>query len=147
MRQGLKIAAALVLSLPALAGGATPATDAITHLPVIPSATEPMSLPETQTCKSKMQTNFYSVGSGKVSTVVAWYGAHLNGFRKTHAYNVDRSQDTFYNGDGTLIVSISGEQGKNGEDADTHSVVYARFQPGLPEKEIVGMNAGHLVCE
>jgi hypothetical protein len=150
MKHVLKPAAMLALSFPALAGSsATLTTDPLTKLPLIlliDLDNAPMRLPDTQMCKSKMQTDFYSLDHGKLSATIAWYGAHLSGFHKTHAYGVDRSQDTFYNADGTVIVSITGEPGKNGEDVDAHSVVYARFQPGLSEKEIVGVNSSHLVC-
>jgi hypothetical protein len=152
MKQVLNLAAMLVLSFPALAGSATLTTDPLTKLPIIPTTSggmiggnDPMQLPETQMCKSKMQANFYTPNSGKLSATVAWYAAHLPGFHKAHAYGVDRTQDTFYNADGTVAVSITGERGKNGEDVNAYSVVYARFLPGLSEKEIVGMNAGHLV--
>jgi hypothetical protein len=153
MKQILKLAAILAISLPALAGSATLTTDPITKLPIIPSTAdkmvagnEPTSLPESQTCKSKTQTNFYSISSGKLGATVAWYETHLPGFHKTRAYHSNRSQISFYNSDGTEVVSISGEQGKDGEDVNAGSVVYARFQPGLPEKEIVSLNTGHLVC-
>lgn len=146
MKQVLKLAAMLAFSFSALAGSAPATTDALTKLPLISSADSLMQLPDTQMCKSKMQTDFYSMKSGKLNATIAWYTAHLSGFHKTHAYGVDRSQDTFYNADGTVIVSISGVPGKNGEDVDVHSIIYARIQPGLSEKEIVGVNAGHLVC-
>lgn len=153
MKQVLKLAAILVLSFPALASSATLTTDPLTKLPLIPSTDSgfhldnaPMRLPDTQMCKSKMQTDFYSLAHGKLGAAIAWYDAHLPGFHKTHAYGVDRSHDTFYNTDGTVIVSITGNPGKNGEDVDAHSVIYARFQPGLSEKEIVSMNSSHLVC-
>ena len=153
MKQVLNLAAMLVFSFPALAGSATLTTDPLTKLPLIPSKDSglhldnaPMRLPDTKMCKSNMQTDFYSLNVGKLNAVIAWYGAHLSGFHKTHAFGGDRAQDTFYNADGTVIVSITGEPGKNGEDVDTHSILYAHFQPGLSEKEIVGMNAGHLVC-
>jgi hypothetical protein len=146
MKSVLNIAAMFPLGFAALAFSATPAVDPLTKLPLYSSADTVMNLPATQMCKSKMQTDFYSVNSGKFSAVVAWYGAHLSGFHQTHAYGIDRPQDTFYNADGTVIVSITGEPGKNGEDVGAYSVVYARLQPGLSEKEISGMNAGHLVC-
>jgi hypothetical protein len=154
MKPTWKLAAALlVISLPAPGGSATLTTDPVTKLPIIPTTAggmvpgnEPTSLPESQTCKSKMQTDIYTINHGKLSATVAWYEIHLPGFRKTRAFHNDRSQITFYNSDGTEVVSISGERGKDGEDVDADSVVYARYQPGLPEKEIVSMNTGHLVC-
>ncbi len=71
----------------------------------------------------------------------------LNGFKKTHAYVNNRSQDTFYNADRTLLVSITGEPGKPDENTDTHGLVYARFQPAISEKTILGMNQQKVVCQ
>jgi hypothetical protein len=146
MKGVLNIAVMFPLGFAALAFSATPAVDPLTKLPLYSSADTVMNVPASQMCKSKMQSDFYSVNSGKFSAVVAWYDSHLSGFHKTHAYGVDRFQDTFDAADGTVIVSITAEPGKNGEDTNANSVVYARLQPGLTEKEIVGMNAGHLVC-
>ena len=57
-----------------------------------------------------------------------------------------RSQDLFYNADGTIAVSITGEPGKDGEDTDTYAVSYTRFQPGLPAKTMIGMIQQKIVC-
>lgn len=118
-----------------------PATDSRLHL-----GNEPTQLPESQVCKSKMQVDFYSVYDSKVNVTLAWYDAHLPGFKKTHAYADNRSQDTYYKTDGTLIVSITGSPGKDEENTDTYSVLYARFQPALTEKTIIGMNQQRVVC-
>lgn len=118
-----------------------PATDSRLHL-----GNEPTRLPESQVCKSKMQADFYSVYDSKVSATLTWYDAHLPGFKKTHAYAANRSQDTFYKNDGTVLVSVTGSPGKEGENADTYSVLYAHFQPGLSEKTIVGLNQQKVVC-
>lgn len=118
-----------------------PATDSRLHL-----GNEPTRLPQSQVCKSKMQVDFYSVFDTKVNATLAWYDAHLPGFKKTHAYTANRSQDTYYKTDGTLIVSVTGSPGKEGENTDTYSVLYARLQPGLPEKTIVGLNEQSVVC-
>jgi hypothetical protein len=93
-----------------------------------------------------MQADFYSVYDSKVNATLAWYNAHLPGFQKPHAYAANRSQDTFYKADGTELVSVTGSPGKEGEDADTYSVLYARFQPGLSEKTIVTLNQQKVVC-
>jgi hypothetical protein len=45
-----------------------------------------------------------------------------------------------------LAVSVTGSAGKAGENTETYSVVYARFQPALPEKTIVSLNQQKLVC-
>ena len=153
MKLNSKLAAAIVLSVGTLATAKTLTTDPLTGLPLIP-ATEsrlhlgnaPTEIPETKICKSTMQSNFYAVFDGKVSVTNAWYAARLSGFRKTHAYVGGRSQDTFYNADGTFIVSVTGEPGKNGEDQNAYGIVYGRFNPGLSEKTIFGMNQQKIVC-
>jgi hypothetical protein len=153
MKQITKLAATLVFGFAALASGTTLTTDPLTSLPLIPSTDSrlhlgnaPTRLPDSQICRSKMQTDFYALFDGKVSETVAWYGAHLSGFHKTHAYAAGRSQDTFYSADGSLIVSVTGDPGKDGEDADAYSVAYLRLQPGLSEKTIVGINQQKIVC-
>jgi hypothetical protein len=128
-------------------------TDPLTGLPLIPATdsrlhlgNDPTILPDSQICKSKMQTDFYSVFDTKVDTTLAWYSSRLPGFKKTHGYAAGRSQDTFYSPDGTVIVSVTGEPGKDGENANAYSVLYAKFQPGLSEKTIVGMNTQKITC-
>jgi hypothetical protein len=117
------------------------ATDSRLHL-----GNEPTVLPESTVCKSKMQADFYSIYDSKVDVTVAWYSAHLSGFKKTHAYAANRSQDTFYKPDGTLVVSITGGPGKDGENTDAYSVLYARFQPGLSERAVITLNQQQVVC-
>jgi hypothetical protein len=128
-------------------------TDPLTGLPLYPATdsrlhlgNEPTRLPESQVCKSKMQADFYSVYDSKVNAALAWYDAHLPEFKKTHAYAANRSQDTYYKTDGTVLVSVTGSPGKEGENTDTYSVLYARLQPELPEKTIVGLNQQRVVC-
>jgi hypothetical protein len=94
-----------------------------------------------------MQADFYSVYESKVDATLAWYGAHLPGFKKTHAYAANRSQDTFYNSERTLAVSVTGSSGKTDENTETYSVVYSRFQPALPEKAIIGLNQQKVICQ
>ena len=129
------------------------ATDPLTGLPLYPATdsrlhlgNEPTQLPEANVCKSKMQADFYSVYDSKVDVTLAWYSTHLHDFKKTHAYAANRSQDTYYKSDGTIIVSVTGSDGKNGENTDTYSVLYARLQPGLAEKTIVSLNQQKVVC-
>lgn len=128
-------------------------TDPLTGLPLIPATdsrlhlgNEPTQLPESRVCKSKMQVDFYSVFDSKLNATLTWYDAHLPGFKKTHAYAANRSQDTYYKADGTMIVSVSGSPGKEGENTDTYSVLYGRLQPGLSEKTIVSLNQQNVVC-
>jgi hypothetical protein len=63
--------------------------------------------------------------------MLGWYGAHLPGFKRTHSYGANRSQDTFHNPEGTLAASVTGSSGKADENTDTHSLVYSRFQPSF----------------
>ena len=93
-----------------------------------------------------MQADFYSVYDSKVDATLAWYDGHLPGFKKTHAYASGRSQDMFYKPDGTIIVSVTGSAGKEGENTDAYSVTYARIQPGLSEKGIISLNEQKLTC-
>jgi hypothetical protein len=118
-----------------------PATDSRLHL-----GNDPTRLPESNVCGSKMRADFYTVYDSRVDATLGWYGAHLPGFKKTHAYAANRSQDTFYNADGTLAVSVTGSSGKEGDNTQTYSVVYSRFQPALPERTIVSLNQQKLVC-
>jgi hypothetical protein len=94
-----------------------------------------------------MQADFYTVYDSRVDATLGWYGAHLPGFKRTHAYAFNRSQDTFYNPEGTLAVSVTGSSGKADENTETYSVVYIRFQPALPEKSIIGLNQQKVVCQ
>jgi hypothetical protein len=137
----------------AMAGPKLLTTDPLTGLPLHPATdsrlhlgNEPTQLPESQVCKSKMEVDFYPVYDSKLNATVAWYDAHLPGFKKTHAYTANRSQDTYYKTDGTILVSVTGSAGKDGENTDTYSVLYARLQPGLPEKTIVSLNRQSVVC-
>jgi hypothetical protein len=156
MKLGTLPALAFGLSLTLLANGSpkTLTTDPLTNLPVYPATdsrlhlgNDPTRLPDGHLCKSTMQMDFYAVFDSKVDATVAWYAAHLNGFKKTHAYVNNRSQDTFYNADGTLVVSITGEPGKSDENTETHGLVYARFHPAISEKTILGMNQQTVVCQ
>lgn len=128
-------------------------TDPLTGLPLYPATdsrlhlgNEPTRVPDGTVCKSQMQADFYPVYDSKVDVTLAWYAAHLHDFKTTHAYAAGRSQDTFYKSDGTIIVSVTGSGGKEGENTDTYSVLYARLQPGLAEKTIIGLNQQKVVC-
>jgi hypothetical protein len=141
------------VALAAYAGPKLLTTDPLTGPPLYPPpdsrlrlGNDPIQLPESNVCKSKTQADLHSVYDSKVDATLAWYASRLSGFKKTHAYAADRSQDTFYSSDGTLIVSVTGSVGKDGEDTDTYSVLYARFTTGLSEKTILGMNQQTIVC-
>jgi hypothetical protein len=147
------VAVVFSLSFVLSVSSATLTNDPLTGLPLIPATdsrlhlgNEPTKLPDTAMCKSKMQIDFYSVFDTKVSATLAWYATRLPGFKKTHGYASGRSQDTFYNADGTIIVSITGDPGKDGEDTSAYGLVYAKFQPGLAEKTILSINMQKVVC-
>lgn len=156
MKPPIILAITLVFCLVAIADGNTKllTADPLTNLPLYPATdsrlhlgNEPTRLPESNVCGSKMQTDFYAVYDSKVDATLAWYGAHLPGFKKTHAYAANRSQDTFYDPRGILAVSVTGSSGKADENTETYSVVYARFQPGLSEKAIISLNQQKVICQ
>jgi hypothetical protein len=144
----------LLLVIAAVTGAAnkTLTEDPLTGLPVVPSpdrlhlGNEPVVLPETQVCKSKALMNFYRPNGIQVNSTVTWYASRLQGFKKTHAWANSRTQDTFYKSDGTAIVSITGDPGPDGQDAEVYGIVYGKFTPGISEKTIVGMNMQKIVC-
>jgi hypothetical protein len=156
IKPSIILAIALVFCFAVIAGGNTKllTADPLTNLPLYPATdsrlhlgNEPTRLPESNVCGSKMQADFYSVYESKVNATLVWYGAHLPGFKKTHAYAANRSQDTFYNSERTLAVSVTGSSGKTDENTETYSVVYSRFQPALPEKAIIGLNQQKVICQ
>jgi hypothetical protein len=140
------------MTLTAPAANKTLTADPLTGLPIVPSpdrlhlGNEPTVLPQTKICKSNAKMNFYSPNGIQVDATVAWYAQQLHGFKKTHAWANKRSQDTFYKPDGTVIVSITGEPGTDGQNTDVHGIVYGRFEPAITEKTILGMNAQRIVC-
>ena len=128
---------------------ATGKTDPLTGLPLYPAIAEgaiPIKLPEVMICKSKMQTNMYPVGDAKIDATLAWCVAHLQGFKQAHAYSDGRSQNAFYNSDGTLLVSVTGIETKKGENGPTGAISYKRFTPGLSETTILSMKDQKIVC-
>ena len=149
---GVTMMAGISITLSGASGG-SPGTDSLTGLPLYPGTHsqfdrgDPMQIPDTHVCRSTMKANFYSVYDSKVDATLAWYAAHLPGFKKTHGYAMQRSQDTFYKADGSVIVSVTGSQGSDGENTAAYSIVYGRFQPPLAEKTIVGMNEQKVVCQ
>lgn len=156
MKPSIFLATLFALCSALIVSGSTKllATDPLTGLPLDPATdsrlhlgNDPTRLPESIVCQSKMQADFYTVYDSKVDATVAWYDARLPNFRRTHAYADNRSQDSFYNSEGTLAVSVTGSSGKAGENTETYSVLYSRFQPALPEKTIIGLNQQKVVCQ
>jgi hypothetical protein len=105
-----------------------------------------MAIPDVPMCKSTAQMNFYTARSGKVDVVIAWYLETLKGFKHTHGYGSGRSQDTFYNAAGTLMVSITSKPAAQGRNADVYSIIYTTIHPGVSEKVIVGTNIQKVDC-
>jgi hypothetical protein len=142
-----------------VAGAYGQGKEPLTGLPVIPEAgtTQPSDLPPSPVCKSKMKGDFYTLSSMdfiaktiktvKVSSVVAWYAAHLSGFKKSQGYDGSRSQTAFYKSDGTIVVLITGDNGRQGEDTNAYSVSYLRYDPGLSEKTIASLTQSKIVCQ
>jgi hypothetical protein len=153
MKLNRRHALAIVLVFSAFAAAATLTTDPLTGLPLLPATkppfgdNQPTKTPDSQICNSKVQSDFYSVFHFKVSATLDWYASRLSGFHKTHGFADGRSQDAFYNADGTMVVAVTGERGKEGEDTDTYAVSYTRIQPGLPAKTIIGINQHNIVCK
>ena len=156
MKPPIILAIALVSCFVVSAGGNTKllTADPLTNLPLYPATdsrlhlgNDPTRLPESNVCNSRMQADFYTVYDSKVDATLVWYGARLPGFKKAHAYAANRSQDTFYNADRTLAVSITGSSGRAGDNTEAYSVVYARFQPGVLEKAIISLNQQKVICQ
>src|ERR1700753_1376173 len=101
----------LCLVFGAPADSADGGTDALSKLPLPAAAStlllydSPNTIDNVPVCRSKATMNMYSVRSGTVSAAVAWYASHLPGFKHVHGMGSGRSQDTFYDATGSLIVS------------------------------------------
>ena len=136
-------------------------TDPLTGLPLSPATVcrtdvciqfhtgnAPVKIPDAPFCKSKMQADFYSLlyRNAKLDATVAWYASHLPGFKRTHSYAKGRSNDTFYNSAGTMLVLVMGTPGNDGENVDAYSISYYRVQPGLREKNIIALNGQKIDC-
>lgn len=161
MKNTLAVAAMFILCLTDAGGQPKTLTnDPLTGLPLIPATVlfknvgnEPDKLSDAQVCKSKVQSNFYSLSTVmnpangvKVDTAAAWYASRLSGFKKVQGYAQGRSQIAFYNSDGTIVVLLTGQLGAKGENTDAFSVTYGRYQPGISEKTIVGLTQGKIAC-
>ena len=135
------------------ANAATLTKDPLTGLPIDPATdprhvgNEPVKIPDSQICKSKMQANFYTIVDSKIDATVAWYTAHLPGFHKAYQYVDNRPQDKFYNDAGTMMVLVLGQIGKEGESVKTYSVTYYSFQPGLPAKASASFGQHKMACQ
>lgn len=117
--------------------------DPVTRLPVYPGVTDPDPLPRATVCRKAMEGDFYIVMGQKVDAVVDWYAKHLAGFKKYHAVTDHRSQDTFFNSDGTQEVTVTG----NPNNTEVFSISYGRFEPGLAEPERASFNTGKQLCK
>ncbi len=153
MKSHALIAASFVIAIAGSATGAeTNPVDSLTKLPLPATGgpflllDEPEKIDDVPVCKSKGTMNMYTGRSGNVSAAVSWYSTHLVGFKHVHGIGSGRSQDTFFNPTGTLIVGITGKPGPDGQDPQVASVIYGTIQPGVDEKVISGMNVQHVVC-
>jgi hypothetical protein len=122
------------------------ANDSITGLPVYPGIGSPEALPKATFCGKQMDGSFYIVMNGKgekVTLVAAWYTKHLTSFHVYHANTDGRTQDTFFNREGTKEVTITSSRG-NGDEV--FSVSYGNFHPGLSSQEMASFNQGKRSC-
>lgn len=133
-------------------GAESAAFDPLTKLP-LPSGTaalvlenNPNRIDDVPVCRSNGTMNLYMPRSGTVGAALRWYADHLPGFIHVHGFGSGRSQDTFYNSAGTLLVSITGMPAKEGQDTDVYSVMYSSIQPGVESATIAGMNIQKVVC-
>ena len=144
----------LDLALALSAYAVTLTTDPLTGLPLYPATdsrlqlgNEPTKIPDSHICKSQMQGDLYVVYDSRIDSTLAWYAAHLSGFHKAHAYSNGRSRDAFYSDTGTLVVIVTGDPGKDGENVGTHGIVYYSFHPGLAAKTIVAFTQEKVTCQ
>jgi hypothetical protein len=119
------------------------ANDPLTELPLYPGVADSHPLPKATICKSQMQGAFYIVRGNKVATVTDWYAKHLAGFKRYSAMTDGRSQETFFNVDGTQEVTVTGTP----DSTDVYSISYGRFQLGLPASQMAVFNTGKQVCK
>lgn len=147
----MKLASIVLFGLSVVLSGAgrAPLTvDPLTGLPLYPGAgSDPTKMPDARICKSAMKGNFYIVNGSKVDATVAWYASHLQGFHKHHSYVDGRTQDTFFNADGTLEVTVTGSPGGPSDNMDAYAISYGRFEPGLKEKAMASFNQPKMVCD
>jgi hypothetical protein len=160
----LMVALVALCSTSARAQAKALTNDPLTGLPVIPTTitksgtNEPDNIPDARICKSAMKANMYSLifymfvdhydkSKATVSATVAWYTAHLKGFKKLDGYDGQRSQTFFTNADGTTMVVVTGNSAAKGVDGPAYGVTYYRYQPGLSPTTIAGMANGKIVCK
>ncbi len=133
-------------------------SDPLTGLPLIPPSdsakkfgNEPVKMPDTEVCKSRMQGDFYKLydyfakDNIKLTDALAWHTSHLSGFKKIETSN--HSRTIFYKPDGTIVVIVSSQSGTADGVAKVSSVAYERYQPGISEKTIVSMTQKQMVCK
>jgi hypothetical protein len=122
------LAAFFAVALPTRAADSN---DPVTGLPLLPNlhaSNDPMDI---TICAKKAQANQYFTRKDTVAEDLAWYKAHLAGYRLYHAFWDDRSQDTFWSADGTKGVNITGTP----KDDKTFSVMYLQMKTGLTDHE------------
>jgi hypothetical protein len=136
----------------------TLANDPLTALPLTPATdamhrgNQPTTMPNGVVCKRKMEGNFYAIynyfakQNATTDETVAWYASHLPGFKKVHGYGGARSQDAFYNANGTIVVIVTGNSGAAPANTFAYGVAYERYQPGLSPATITSLTQGKMMC-
>jgi hypothetical protein len=122
---------------------ATAASDSLTGLPIYPGVTDPGSLPESDFCGKRMQKDFYIVMGGRIDGVTKWYASHLAGYHKYHAVTDGRSQDTFFNPNGSTEVTVTATKAGSA----VYSISYGRFEPGLTAREMIWFSQSRKTCD
>jgi hypothetical protein len=152
------LAGTLFVFLPVASGQAKILTnDPLPALPLMPPTesakkvgNEPVKMPVSAVCKSKMQGNFYSLynyfskDNIKLTDAIAWHTSHLSSFKKVAGSG--NAQTVFYNSDGALLVIVSSEADAKDGVTKTRSVTYERYQPGLSDKTIFGFTQNKMAC-
>ena len=138
----------LTLSLAICAAAASAAhltKDPLTQLP-LPASTEspiggndPMAMPSAKICQSQYRGNYYSLSGTMLDSAIAWYVGALKGFR--HIQSADHSKHMFTDAQRSLVVIVSGKAGGRAD-----SVAYEKFEPGLPEKALLGFLTRAIDC-
>jgi hypothetical protein len=132
---------ALILAVSAFAAG--PANDPLSGLPLAPGMTpsnDPLNFP---ICTKPAQGNQYVFLKDTVPADIAWYKAHLPGYRTVHAFWDERSQDTFFSPDGTKAVTITGTP----KSDKVFSVMYITLKTGPTEHQWMVFSPSNPTCK
>jgi hypothetical protein len=131
----------LTFTLPA--GAASPANDPVSGLPLPPDLRASNDAIDLNICGHPGKANQYLMRSSTVAIEIAWFKAHLAGYKLYHAFWDNRSQDTFYSADGTKGVTITGIPGSD----TVFSLMYLRFATGLTEHQRASFSPSNPSCK